>query len=124
FKSGDIAILDDGSYKILGRNSIDIIKSGGYKISALEIEEVLRTHPKIKDCGVVGIPDDEWGEIVGASLILASKDLDIEQLKAWLADKLPAYKTPRKYIIQDDLPRNVMGKVTKNDIKQLFISTK
>ncbi|MGB5481848.1 MAG: AMP-binding protein, partial [Eudoraea sp.] len=124
FKSGDIAVLDDGSYKILGRNSIDIIKSGGYKISALEIEEVLRTHPKIKDCGVVGIPDDEWGEIIGASLILASKDLDIEKLKTWLSDKLPGYKTPRKYIIQDDLPRNVMGKVTKNDIKQLFITTK
>ena len=124
FKSGDIAVLDDGSYKILGRNSIDIIKSGGYKISALEIEEVLRTHPKIKDCGVVGIPDDEWGELIGASLILASKDLDIEKLKTWLSDKLPGYKTPRKYIIQDDLPRNVMGKVTKNDIKQLFITTK
>ena len=74
FKSGDIAILEDGSYKILGRNSIDIIKSGGYKISALEIEEVLRTHPKIKDCGVVGIPDDEWGELIGASLILESKE--------------------------------------------------
>lgn len=124
FKSGDIAILDEGSYKILGRNSIDIIKSGGYKISALEIEEVLRTHPKIKDCGVVGIPDDEWGELIGASLILATDDLDIEKLKEWLADKLPGYKTPRKYLVQDDLPRNVMGKVTKNDIKKIFIAAK
>ena len=73
---------------------------------------------------MVGIPDDEWGELIGASLILASKDLDIEKLKTWLSDKLPGYKTPRKYIVQDDLPRNVMGKVTKNDIKQLFITTK
>lgn len=122
FKSGDIAIFEDGSYKILGRSSVDIIKSGGYKISALEIEEILRTHPKIKDCGVVGVPDDEWGELIGASLILESNDFDIEQLKEWLKEKLPSYKTPKKYIIQNELPRNVMGKVTKKDLKRIFIN--
>ena len=122
FKTGDIALYKDGSYKILGRNSIDIIKSGGYKISALEIEEVLRTHPKIKDCGVVGIPDLEWGEVIGASLILESKTLDLDQLKEWLKDKLPVYKVPRTYIFQEDLPRNVMGKVTKQQLKVLFAS--
>lgn len=120
FQTGDIAVLNEGSYKILGRNSVDIIKSGGYKISALEIEEVLRTHPKVKDCGVVGIPDLEWGEIIGASIILKTNDFDIEELKHWMNEKLPSYKTPKKYIIQDDLPRNVMGKVTKKDIKDLF----
>ncbi|PCJ94970.1 MAG: long-chain fatty acid--CoA ligase [Flavobacteriaceae bacterium] len=121
FKTGDIAALDEGSYKILGRNSVDIIKSGGYKISALEIEEVLRSHPQIKDCGVVGIPNDEWGEIIGASLVLDTKDFDIEALKVWLKEKLPGYKSPRKYIFQEDLPRNVMGKVTKNELKKLFV---
>ncbi|WP_299556225.1 acyl-CoA synthetase [Seonamhaeicola sp.] len=121
FKTGDIGLYKDGSYKILGRNSIDIIKSGGYKISALEIEEVLRTHPEIKDCGVVGIPDLEWGEVIGASLILESGTIDMEQLKVWLQDKLPAYKAPRRYIFQDDLPRNVMGKVTKKKLAELFI---
>jgi malonyl-CoA/methylmalonyl-CoA synthetase len=120
FKTGDIAVLNEGSYKILGRSSVDIIKSGGYKISALEIEEVLRKHPKIKDCGVVGIPNLEWGEIIGASIILETNDLDIEKLKEWLNEKLPSYKTPKKYIIQDDLPRNVMGKVTKKEITKLF----
>jgi malonyl-CoA/methylmalonyl-CoA synthetase len=96
FKSGDIAVFEAGSYKILGRNSIDIIKSGGYKISALEIEEVLRTHPDIKDCGVVGVPDEEWGEIIGASLILESSEIDIIQLQEWIKEKLPSYKTPKK----------------------------
>lgn len=122
FRSGDIAEMDNGSYKILGRNSVDIIKSGGYKISALEIEEILRTHPNIIDCGVVGIPDLEWGEIIGASIILKSDRLSGETISMWLQEKLPAYKVPRKYIFQDDLPRNVMGKVTKNELKQLFIS--
>ncbi|TVZ15437.1 acyl-CoA synthetase [Maribacter sp. MAR_2009_72] len=122
FKSGDIAIYDKDSYQILGRNSVDIIKSGGYKISALEIEEVLRTHPQIKDCGVVGIPDLEWGEIIGASIILKHGELSTDELTKWIQEKLPAYKTPRTYIFQEDLPRNVMGKVTKNEIKKMFTS--
>lgn len=121
FKTGDIAVFEQGSYRILGRNSVDIIKSGGYKISALEIEEILRTHPQISECGVVGIPDEEWGEIIAASLIVKEKDINFDTLKDWLKEKLPGYKMPRKYIIQDDLPRNVMGKVTKNELKKCFL---
>ncbi len=120
FRTGDIAMLENGSYRILGRNSVDIIKSGGYKISALEIEEVLRSHPQVKDCAVVGIPDEEWGEIIGASIVLSSGALYPDQLKKWLKEKLPGYKSPKKYLFQEDLPRNVMGKVTKNELKQLF----
>lgn len=120
FKTGDIAIYENGYYRILGRNSVDIIKSGGYKISALEIEEILRKHPAIKDCGVVGIPDDEWGEVIGASLILEKEEEIISDLKEWLKDKLPNYMIPRRYIIQADLPRNVMGKVTKKELQKIF----
>ena len=124
FKTGDIAIFNNGSYKILGRSSVDIIKSGGYKISALEIEEVLRTHPDINDCGVVGIPDEEWGEIIGAGLIMASAYFDTEQLTVWLKNKLPGYKVPRLYLVLQDLPRNAMGKVTKKELKKLFNNQK
>lgn len=120
FKTGDIALLNQGYYRILGRDSVDIIKSGGYKISALEIEEVLRMHPKIKECGVVGLPDEEWGEIVAASLILDAENIDYEQLSVWMKERLPSYKIPRKFIIQKDLPRNTLGKVTKNELKKLF----
>ena len=119
FKTGDIVVLEDGYYKILGRDSIDIIKSGGYKISALEIEEVLRKHIQIDDCGVVGIPNDEWGELVVAALVSKEK-LNLEELNQWMRERLPSYKTPRSYIFIDDLPRNTMGKVTKNDLKKLF----
>lgn len=124
FKTGDIAVFENGAYRILGRDSVDIIKSGGYKISALEIEEVLRTHPTIKECGVVGIPDEEWGEIIGASLVLKEKAIDFDQLKIWLKDELPSYKVPKRFIIQQDLPRNVMGKVTKMDLKKIFLNQK
>ena len=99
---------------------MDIIKSGGYKISALEIEDVLLRHPKIKECAVVGVPDEEWGEIVAASIILIDEDIDFSFLKAWIKELLPAYKIPRKYIVQKELPRNTLGKVTKKVLKNAF----
>jgi len=121
FKSGDIAIVEDGYYRIMGRNSVDIIKSGGYKISALEIEEVLRTHNLIKDCAVVGIDDEEWGELIVAALVVSDDSIDLKELNKWLREKMAAYKTPRKYLLVSELPRNAMGKVTKNDVKKLFV---
>lgn len=120
FMTGDIAVVDEGYYKILGRDSVDIIKSGGYKISALEIEEVLRTHEAIEDCGVVGLLDEEWGELVAAAIISTGK-LDPKELNAWIRERMPAYKTPRKYLFIEELPRNAMGKVVKNDLKKLFV---
>ena len=119
FKTGDIAIIEEGYFKILGRDSIDIIKSGGYKISALEIEEVLRKYSGIKDCGVIGVPNEEWGELVVAALV-TEKELDLDHLNSWMREQMAAYKTPRKYLVVPDLPRNAMGKVTKNELKKLF----
>lgn len=121
FMTGDIAIIDNGSYKILGRNSVDIIKSGGYKISALEIEEVLHTHPVIQECAVVGVPDDEWGERVSVAVVTdADTELELADLKTWASDKLAKYKIPSLLLTLDELPRNVMGKVTKKKITELF----
>ncbi len=120
FRTGDMAIWNEGAYRILGRNSVDIIKSGGYKISALEIEEVLRTHPTIKDCGVVGLANEEWGEIVAASLVCPGQKPNLKALNEWLKTKLPSYKIPRQYIFQEDLPRNTIGKVTKKALQRCF----
>jgi malonyl-CoA/methylmalonyl-CoA synthetase len=123
FKTGDIAIVEDGYYRIMGRNSVDIIKSGGYKISALEIEEVLRQYDAIDDCAVVGIKDDEWGElIVAAIVVIPEKQLLFheKEVSDWMVQKIASYKKPRKYLIVNDLPRNAMGKVVKNDVKKLF----
>jgi malonyl-CoA/methylmalonyl-CoA synthetase len=120
FKTGDIATMDElGGYRILGRNSVDIIKSGGYKISALEIEEVLRTYPGINDCCVVGVENDEWGELVSAAIV-CKDDFDTKALNAWMREQMPAYKTPRAYHRLAELPRNAMGKVTKKDVVNLI----
>ena len=67
FRTGDTAVVENGVYRILGRTNIDILKTGGHKVSALEIEEALREHPAVAECAVVGVPDSEWGERVAAS---------------------------------------------------------
>jgi len=121
FSTGDVAVVENGYYRIMGRMSMDIIKSGGYKISALEIEEVLRTHPAVDDCAVIGMPDEEWGELIVAALVLKETPFDTHTLQPWLREKMAAYKTPRKYLVLPELPRNAMGKVVKSSLKQLFV---
>lgn len=121
FRTGDVVARDQGRYRILGRASVDIIKSGGEKISALEIEDVLRTHEAIADCAVVGLPDAEWGERVSAAVVArAGEHLDAGALRAWGKERLSNYKVPRSFLVVDDLPRNAMGKVVKADVKALF----
>jgi malonyl-CoA/methylmalonyl-CoA synthetase len=121
FRTGDIAVVDDGSYRLLGRDRVDIIKTGGYKVSALEIEECLREHPAIDECAVVGIPDDEWGERVAAAVVLhEGEDLLLAELRAWSKERIAAYKVPSRLELVEALPRNAMGKVTKPAVTKLF----
>lgn len=121
FKTGDIALQDEeGYFKILGRKSTDIIKTAGYKVSAIEIEETLRQHPQINDCAVVGIDDEDKGEKTVAFVIPKSKELDEVSLKNWLKEILTYYKIPSKILFVKDFPRNAMGKVVKPELKKLF----
>jgi malonyl-CoA/methylmalonyl-CoA synthetase len=119
FRTGDLAVVEDGYHRILGRLSTDIIKTGGYKVSALEIEEVLRMHPVVRDCAVASLPDEEWGELIVAAVV-ADEALDTDALDAWLRARLPRYKLPRRYIEVTELPRNAMGKVLKAEVRALF----
>ena len=125
FLTGDEAVLEDGYYRLLGRRSVDILKSGGYKISAVEIEELLRTHPEVRDCAVVGIPDEDWGERIAAAVVpepgaAQRPDSLPERLDPWVRERLARYKVPRVWRLVDDLPRNAMGKVQKPAVKALF----
>jgi malonyl-CoA/methylmalonyl-CoA synthetase len=122
FRTGDMGVLDDGYYRILGRLSVDIIKSGGYKVSALEIEDVLREHPAIEECAVVGVPDELWGERVAVAAVLrGDEDLDLARMRNWAAERLSSYKIPRMFLAVPDFPRNAMGKVQKPGVRELFL---
>jgi len=121
FRTGDTAVVENGNYRILGRMSVDIIKTGGYKVSALEIEEVLRSHPDIQECAVVGVADLEWGERVCAALVLQGlQPLTLEAFRSWAKERLAVYKVPTQILIVEELPRNAMGKVTKPTVVELF----
>jgi len=123
FRTGDVAVLEDGSYRLLGRTSVDIIKTGGFKVSALEIEEVLRTHPAIAECAVVGISDEDWGECVSAAVELRQgATLSLDDLQQWAKPQLAPYKIPRALQHVSTLPRNAMGKVVKPEVAGLFKS--
>ena len=120
FRTGDVAVVENGAYRLLGRSSVDIIKSGGYKISALEIEAVLRAHPGVAECAVVGIADAEWGEKICVAVEPRGAELTLADLQAWAKEHLAPYKLPRALRCVAALPRNAMGKVTKPDVAKLF----
>ena len=122
FQTGDIAVVDQGSFRILGRSSVDIIKTGGYKVSALEVEEVLREHPEIADCAVVGLPDEEWGERVAVVVVVErSAQLALAALRGWAKERLAPYKVPSRLLQVEEMPRNAMGKITKPEVKALLL---
>ena len=121
FRTGDVAIWENGAFRLLGRSNVDIIKTGGFKVSALEIEEILRTHPAITECAVVGVHDEEWGERVSAAVELRTgASLSLDELQQWAKVQLAPYKVPRALQAVPALPRNAMGKVVKPEVAGLF----
>lgn len=121
FQTGDIAERDeDGYYRILGRRSQDIIKCGGYKISALEIESAILEHPLVVEAAVVGIPDVEWGErIAGFYVTSGEEGLRSDELAIWLKARIAHYKVPTRWRSCERLPRNAMGKLLKKELRAM-----
>ncbi len=128
FVTGDTASYNPAknSFKILGRNSVDIIKTGGYKISALELETKFLEHPDIQDVAVVGLPDTIWGQKIVALIQFRQQPGDQDKeayhdklkadLKIWCEKKFAEYSMPAKFEIVDKIPRNQLGKVNKVDL--------
>ena len=115
FATGDVATRSaDGYIRIVGRRATDLIKSGGYKIGAGEIENALNEHPAIRECAVTGEPDDDLGEKIVAWVVVEGSDKpDLSELADHVARLLTPHKRPREVRYLDELPRNAMGKVTK-----------
>ena len=90
-------------------------------MSALEIESALREHPAVRDCAVVGVPDEEWGERVCAAVeLIENTTVSPAALQEWLKARLAPYKVPKSVIALVSLPRNAMSKVVKPDVARLF----
>ena len=120
FLTGDRAELTpEGDVRLLGRTSVDILKSGGYKLSALEIEETLREHPAVREVAVVGLPDETWGERVVAAIVPhpgREPELTTDAVRVWAKELIAPYKVPREVILLPALPKNALGKVVKPEL--------
>ena len=102
----------------------DVIKSGGESVFPVEIEDVLRSHPKIYDCGVIGLPDERLGEITVAVIaVKPGMTLNENEVNAFCAEHLPRYKRPRR-IIFDTVPRNPTGKIEKPAMREKYGGSK
>ena len=121
FRTGDVVIDTGDVYRILGRESVDIIKTGGEKVSALEIEEVVRRHPWVADCAVVGVEDIDWGERVVAAVTCVNGTPTLDDIRHFCADQLAPAKVSRSLMVVDELPRNPLGKVLKVEVKALLL---
>lgn len=116
YRTGDVAVVDSGGmHRIVGRESVDLIKSGGYRVGAGEIETALLGHDGVVEVAVVGVPDDDLGQRIVAFVVGSAEP---EALIDFVAGQLSAHKRPREVRIVDALPRNAMGKVMKKELTQ------
>jgi fatty acid CoA ligase FadD36 len=114
YRTGDAALIDgDGMHRIVGRESVDLIKTGGFRVGAGEVETVLLGHPGVSEVAVVGLPDDDLGQRIVAFVV---GDADADALIDYVAQELSVHKRPREVRMVDSLPRNAMGKVLKKEL--------
>jgi fatty acid CoA ligase FadD36 len=114
YRTGDAAVIDsDGMHRIVGRESVDLIKSGGYRVGAGEIETALLGHPEVAEAAVVGLPDHDLGQRIVAFVVGNAEPQDLID---YVAQQLSVHKRPREVRVVDSLPRNAMGKVLKKEL--------
>jgi fatty acid CoA ligase FadD36 len=119
FRTGDAAVVDEvGYHRIVGRNSVDLIKSGGYRIGAGEVETALLAHAGISEAAVVGEPDDDLGQRIVAHVVCPDGAVDAQEVMDFVGERLSKHKRPREVVVVDALPRNAMGKVQKARLRR------
>ena len=118
YRTGDLVRReDDGSFRILGRLSTDLIKVKGHRVGALEVEAALAEHPRVAEVAVVGVPDEECGEVPVAFVRARGVALSVEELLEHARAVLAPYQVPRRIVIVDELPRAGPGKVDKKSLQ-------
>src|SRR3954454_18633521 len=118
FRSGDMAYVDDDGYFFIVDRKKDMIIRGGYNVYPREIEEVLYEHPAVSEAAVVGVPDESKGEEVGAAVVLKEgEEVDADELREYVKERVANYKYPRKIWFPDELPKGPTGKILKREIE-------
>lgn len=124
FLSGDIGTQDEDGYVWIVDRKKDLVIRGGYNVYPREIEEVLYTHPAIREVAVIGIPDDRLGEEIGAVVALhPTASLEPAELRSWAEERLSGYKVPRIYQMVEELPKGATGKILKRQIDPTVVQS-
>lgn len=119
--TGDIGFLDADGYLSIVDRAKDMIITGGFNVYSAEVEQAVMQHPDIQDCAVIGLPDEKWGERVTAVVQpRPGAEIDGDQLRAFVKDRIGSVKAPKQIEVWVDLPRSKVGKVLKNEIKKSF----
>lgn len=118
----DLGHMDSDGYLYLSGRARDMVKSGGVNIYPVEIEEVLITHPNIRETAVIGVPDKDWGERLVGVVVTKDGALDASEMDAFLRARIASYKIPKQWEVVAELPRNGLGKVTKVELRKRFAS--
>jgi acyl-CoA synthetase (AMP-forming)/AMP-acid ligase II len=123
FPTGDLGRLGEAGALYFAGRSKDMIKSGGANVFAIDVEAVLIEHPLVRNAAVLGLPDEYWGEAVAAVLEVADPDqTDVGEIQAFAAERLAAFKRPKRYFLVADLPKNPTGKVAKGVLRDRVLS--
>jgi fatty-acyl-CoA synthase len=121
FHTGDLARVDDDGYFYIVERKKDMLITGGENVYPAEVEDVIIGHPQVAEVGVIGIPDDRWGESVCAIVVpLPGQTLSDEDIRECCRGKLAKYKIPKAIIFADELPRNPSGKILKRILREQY----
>ena len=120
FHTGDGGRLDDDNYVVIADRKKDVIISGGENVSSIEVEDVLNSHPAIREVAVIGIPDEKWGELVTALVVTDGSEVTAADLIAHCRESLAGYKCPKRIEFRDELPRTATGKLQKFKLRAPF----
>lgn len=119
FKTGDIGVMDEkGFVKIVDRKK-DMVLVSGFNVYPNEVEEVITAHPKVLECGVIGVPDEHSGELVKAFIVKKDDSLTEQEIKAWAKENLTGYKRPKYIEFIGELPKSNVGKILRKDLREL-----
>jgi acyl-CoA synthetase (AMP-forming)/AMP-acid ligase II len=120
--TGDIGYLDDDNYLFIVDRAKDMIITGGFNVYSAEVEQALMAHAAVRDCGVVGLPDEKWGErVVAVVQLQAGAELSEAELVAFAKERIGSVKAPKQVHVWPDLPRSAVGKVLKTTIRERLL---
>jgi fatty-acyl-CoA synthase len=120
FHTGDGGVIDDEGYLVISDRKKDVIISGGENVSSIEVEDVLTSHPAVREVAVIGIPDEKWGELVTGLVVTDGSDVSAADLIKHCRESLAGYKCPKRIEFVDTLPRTATGKLQKFKLREPF----